>query len=61
MLARRITLLEIVTAVEGKPTATKLVAISPAQRAAMRTGPQKGTCYFFADSAKRHRAPTGKS
>ncbi|MBX9791949.1 MAG: Rrf2 family transcriptional regulator [Pirellulales bacterium] len=35
--ARRITLLEIVTAVEGKPTATKLAAISPAQRAAMRT------------------------
>ena len=35
--ARKITLLEIVTAVEGKPSATKLTAISPAQRAAMRT------------------------
>jgi Rrf2 family iron-sulfur cluster assembly transcriptional regulator len=34
--ARKITLLDIVTAVEGKPTATKLDAISPAHRPAMR-------------------------
>ncbi len=33
--ARKITLLDIVTAVEGKPTATKLDAISPAHRPAL--------------------------
>ena len=35
--ARRITLLDIVTAVEGKPTATKLSAVSPAHRPALAT------------------------
>ena len=33
--ARKITLLDIVTAVEGKPTATKLSAVSPAHRPAL--------------------------
>lgn len=35
--ARKITLLDIVTAVEGKPTATKLSAVSPAHRPALAT------------------------